>query len=283
MIDPQATADEAPKILVADDDPAIVGFLADRCARIGFEVQTAANGLQALLMVRQNPPDALIVDINMPEVDGLSVCSRLLSPDRKNIEVVVVTGRSSQEALDRCDSFGAFHIRKGPDLWPNVHAALAELFPKFMSRAEVMAVRPTRRNVRDRPRVLVVDSDFDVATMLGSRLRKCGVDILHAPDAVKGYHLACRERPSVIISEYSTPDGDARYLLWRLRTTPATEGIPVLVTTSRHLDEPTEADLRREVLGRAGAAQLLRKPLNTDLLLAALQKYCAFEHDPVAE
>ncbi len=57
-----------PKILIADDDRGIARFLATRCAKMGFEVQTAANGLQALIMARQNHPDVLIVDINMPEL-----------------------------------------------------------------------------------------------------------------------------------------------------------------------------------------------------------------------
>jgi response regulator RpfG family c-di-GMP phosphodiesterase len=56
---------------------------------------------------------------------------------------------------------------------------------------------------------------------------------------------------------------DAHYLLWRLRTTPATAGIPVIVMTAAPLDEVTEANLRREVCGRPGAVRFLRKSFDT--------------------
>jgi len=49
------------------------------------------------------------------------------------------------------------------------------------------------------------------------------------------------------------PNGDANYLLWRLRSTPATAGIPVFVMTADRLDDATEAKLKRDVCGRPGA------------------------------
>ena len=61
---------KAPKVLIADDDPAIVKLLADRCAKMGFAVETAANGMQLLIKARRNHPDIMIIDVNMPELDG---------------------------------------------------------------------------------------------------------------------------------------------------------------------------------------------------------------------
>ena len=91
-----------------------------------------------------------------------------------------------------------------------------------------------------RPRVLVVDDDPDVELFLSSRLGKCGVDTLFASDAVKGYRIACKEKPSVIISDYFMPNGDAHYLLCRLRGTPATKNIPVFVISGLRLNELPE-------------------------------------------
>src|SRR5437763_238326 len=93
-----------PRVLIVDDDPAALKFLTDRCHRMGLEVQTAANGLQALIMARRTRPDALIVDVHMPELDGLSLSSRLLEPNQPAIDVIVVSGRADNEAFDRADS-----------------------------------------------------------------------------------------------------------------------------------------------------------------------------------
>src|SRR5471032_2419055 len=102
-------------MLIADDDPAIVRLLAERCTRVGFEVETAANGIQALIKANRTHPDILIIDVNMPEADGLAVCARLLDPSRKSLNVVVVTGSRETETVERCEGFGAFYVRKGPE------------------------------------------------------------------------------------------------------------------------------------------------------------------------
>ena len=68
------------KMLIADDDPAVVRLLADRFTKIGFSIETAGNGMQALFKAKRNNPDILVVDINMPQIDGLALCNRLLEP-----------------------------------------------------------------------------------------------------------------------------------------------------------------------------------------------------------
>src|SRR5690242_12118758 len=124
MTESAASEKKVPKVLIADDDPAVLAFLADRCEKMGFQVHTAQNGLQALIVAGRCNADVLIVDINMPEVDGLSVCTRLLDPNGRAVEVIVMTGGACEDAEERCESFGAFFARKGQDLWNRVQGAL---------------------------------------------------------------------------------------------------------------------------------------------------------------
>jgi CheY-like chemotaxis protein len=269
------------RMLIADDDPAVVQLLAERCARLGFEVDTATNGIQALIKANRNKPDVLIIDVNMPEVDGLSVCARLLDPARRPLNVIVVTGSRDPETVERCDSFGAFYVRKGPAFWSGLDSALVALFPDKASLMEDIESSSVDPAVRKRSLVLVVDADADTETVLSSRLNKCGVDTLYASDALQGYRIACREKPSVIISDTMTPNGDASYLLSRLRTTPATERIPFIVWSSRDIDEQTSQTLKREFNGRPGAIGIFRKSLDTSELFRILQKYCGFENNRV--
>jgi CheY-like chemotaxis protein len=104
-----------PKMLIADDDPAIVRLLAERCASVGFEVETASNGIQALLRANRTQPDILIIDVNMPKADGLSVCAQLRDPVKNPFDVVVVTGRRDPETIKWCKNLGAFYTYKGLD------------------------------------------------------------------------------------------------------------------------------------------------------------------------
>ncbi len=133
--------------------------------------------------------------------------------------------------------------------------------------------------MREYPRVLVVDDDPDVERFLGSRLSKCGVDILFASNAVHAIRIAGREKPSAILSDYLMPDGDAHFLLHRLRSKPETENIPVIVMSGRAIDDPTEQRLKREIGGHPGAAQVLKKSFDTSELFGALQKFCSFSKE----
>ncbi len=269
--------DKVPKMLIADDDPAIVRLLADRCVKMGFKVETAANGMQLLIKARRSQPDIMIVDVNMPEMDGLSVCSRLLDPGSKPVEVVVVTGSSDLETAERCESLGLFYGRKGPEFWKNIEAALTEIYPNMAGQIGEQEMQTTGAEVHEHPRVLVVDDDPAVHEFLASRLSKFGIDTLYASDAVHGFRIASKERPSVIITDNFMPNGDAQYLLHRLRSTSATENIPVFVISGKPLDEVTEQTLRREIGGRPGAVHIFKKSFDTEALFSALKKFCAFE------
>jgi CheY-like chemotaxis protein len=268
---------ETPRMLIADDDPSIVRLLADHCARMGFDVDTASNGIQALLKASRIKPDSLVIDVNMPEVDGLSVCAHLLDPDRAPVNVIGITGSRNSDTLERCEGFGAHYVRKGRNFWNDLEAALAEIHPRMAGRIRETGTYAPAPAVRRQPRVLLVDDDSDISEFLTSRLEKCGLDVRYAYDAQQGFRMACREEPAVILTDYFMPNGDAQYLLTKLRTTAATSNIPVIVLSGRQLSEVAMQSLRREICGNPGAAHILRKSQDTYALFEALRKFCGFE------
>jgi DNA-binding response OmpR family regulator len=271
------SSDETPRMLIADDDPSIVRLLADHCARMGFDVDTASNGILALLKASRFKPDILVIDVNMPEVDGLSVCAHLLDPDRAPVNVIVITGSKDSATLERCEGFGAHYARKGPNFWNDLEAALAEIHPRMAGRIRKTGTHAPAPAVRRHPRVLLVDDDNDISEFLTSRLEKCGLDVRYAYDAQQGFRMACREEPAVVVTDYFMPNGDAQYLLTKLRTTVATANIPVIVLSGRELSEVTMQSLRREICGHPGAAHILRKSQDTHALFEALRNFCGFE------
>ncbi len=273
--------EKRPKMLIADDDPAIVTLLAKRCSSVGFKVETATNGIQALIKANRNHPDIIVIDVNMPEADGLTVCARLLDPSKRPLDVVVVTGSRETETVDRCQGFGAFYVRKGPEFWSGLGAALTEIFPHMADRFGEFHRQRAGAEMRERPRALVIDDDIAIEQLLSSRLDKCGVELLFASDIALGYRMACRKAPSVIVSDYFLPNGGVPYLLSRLRTTPETWNIPVFVLTGRNLDQMTVQSLMREVCGKPGVARIFKKSFDTDELFGALQKLCGFEYNRV--
>ena len=85
----------AERILIADDDPDIVQFVRVNLELEGFEVVTAADGKQALDSVIEHPPDLVLLDIMMPEMDGLSALRRMRAhPAAANTSVILLTARA---------------------------------------------------------------------------------------------------------------------------------------------------------------------------------------------
>ena len=277
MTHPLEKTRTAPRLLIADDDPNVLKFLVDRCEKMGFDVHTASTGLKALIMARQSPPDVMIVDVNMPELDGLSLSAHLLDSRGRPIEVIVISGNLNEETPVRCESFGVHYVKKGPHLWNSVQFALSELFPEMKivddSRNSLFRVEAPRRT-----KVLLVDDNQDVWKLLSSRLWKCGVEPLVAFGGVGGFRSALRENPSLIISEYFMQDGDVSYLLWRLRSTPATDRVPVFVICKSSVDQLTVDLLKRDVCGKQGALRVFKKPLDIDELLLAIKEHCPLEY-----
>jgi len=88
----------ASKILVVDDQPINVQLLKRKLEREGMQVAAAYSGQEALDLVAQDKPDLILLDVMMPEMDGIQVCQRLqASEDTRSIPIIFVTARSSKE------------------------------------------------------------------------------------------------------------------------------------------------------------------------------------------
>ncbi len=88
----------APKILVVDDQPINVQLLRRKLEREGIQVQTAFSGQEALEQIGQDKPDLILLDVMMPDMDGIEVCQRLQAREEtRSIPVMFITARSSKE------------------------------------------------------------------------------------------------------------------------------------------------------------------------------------------
>jgi len=85
-------------VLVADDDGDIVALVKTVLERSGHEVMTAGDGLEALVLVRDRRPDLAVLDVAMPELDGLEVLRRLRADDATSELPVVLLSARAQEA-----------------------------------------------------------------------------------------------------------------------------------------------------------------------------------------
>jgi CheY-like chemotaxis protein len=95
------------KVLVVDDQPVNIQII-HQILNADYQIFMATSGAQAISLCQSNPPDLILLDVVMPELDGLATC-RLLKqqPQLAQIPVIFVTGLHSQEEENQCWQAGA--------------------------------------------------------------------------------------------------------------------------------------------------------------------------------
>lgn len=115
MSSPSPGAQPAKRALIVDDDPMIVKLQSMILAKAGYEVDTAANGQEGLDRAVASAPDVVLLDVMMPDLDGLEVTRRLRSdPRTAAIPVVLVSARTGSEDVAAGRAAGATDYVKKP-------------------------------------------------------------------------------------------------------------------------------------------------------------------------
>jgi DNA-binding response OmpR family regulator len=90
---------EKPLILIVEDDPTVSGLLDTLMRMEGFDTQTAKDGLEGLLKAEFRRPALVLLDVMMPNVDGVRVLDEMRArPDLADVPVMFVTGRADAHA-----------------------------------------------------------------------------------------------------------------------------------------------------------------------------------------
>ncbi len=96
------------RILIVDDTPKNIQVLGTILKQEGYQINVARNGMQALEMVDKLPPDLILLDVMMPEMDGFETCKRLKSSSfSENIPIIFLTARTETEDIVRGFELGA--------------------------------------------------------------------------------------------------------------------------------------------------------------------------------
>lgn len=82
-------------ILLVDDEPDLVMILKQNLQAEGYNIEVAYNGVEAIAKVKANIPDAIVLDVMMPEKDGYAVCSELKNDEKyEDIPIIMLTAVS---------------------------------------------------------------------------------------------------------------------------------------------------------------------------------------------
>lgn len=101
------------KVLLVDDEEEFTKVLAERMETRGLDVDTVASGAEALKQARDKPYDAVILDMAMPEMDGIETLKRLLD-ENPDLQVIFLTGKATLQKGIEAVKLGALDFLEKP-------------------------------------------------------------------------------------------------------------------------------------------------------------------------
>ncbi len=231
---PVAAAAGRGGILVIEDDPSAARLLSTYLENAGYSVTVATDGETGLSAARRLLPDAILLDLVLPGIDGWEVLRRLkLDDSLRDIPVVITT------MLDEHDvglALGAVDYLVKPI---DKDTLLTRL-----SRHGLLAGLPEGPVA-----VLVVDDDPATLKIVKASLAPRDVRVVTTTSGARGLRLAQEQRFNLIICDLLMPEIDGFTVIAGLADNPATRRIPVLVITAHELTEADKTRLNGKILG----------------------------------
>ncbi len=254
------------KILVVDDELMVCDLLRTVLARRGYEVITTTDPREAAGLYQQHRPDVTLLDLAMPEVDGIGVLKDIHALDPQ-AAVMMLTGRGSEEMETRARQLGVTDfLRKGFSL---------EVLVKTMDRVlQQSALAPSTLSTgaqaakgspasQGGPVILVVDDEEMIRSLLGQFLTLRGYQIRLAQDGSEALAMVAQEPPQMVILDMYMPGMNGVEVLRELRARQYAGGV-VALTASQ------DEKLLQQTLN-LGSVDVLGKPVDLERLDLVLQ------------
>ena len=234
-----------PSILVVDDDLDTCLNLADILTDLGYEVDTAQAGRDALELGRRKHYDVGLLDLKMPDMDGLSLYRELKKSNAGTVAIIVTAYASATTTADAWAT-GVWKVVPKPIDLPKLLGLVTQALGQ--------------------PLVLVVDDDPDLCASLWDLLRERGYRVCLASSGDEAAERLQKTDFEFVLIDMKLPDGNGQHLFHRVRqTNPSARTI--LITGYRSEME----QLVQQVLAE-GADAACYKPFDVAQLLATLER-----------
>ncbi len=205
--------DAGARVLLVEDDPQSAELLSTQLASGGYHVEVAGTGEAGLTAAGAHPPDAIVLDVALPGIDGFEVIRRLKADPRlAGIPVFFATIIDERPA----------GLALGAD----------DYFVKPVDQAALLGALARKIAHRPVPRVLVVDHDDEVRQAIEDGLRAGGADVVACADGRDGLALSRESRFDLIVCDMQSPEVDGFSMLAAIEQDPATRHTPVLGLTA---------------------------------------------------
>ncbi len=249
-------------VLVIEDDQLNMKLMRGLLGLGGYRMLEAEEAETGLQMAAEHRPDLILMDVNLPGLDGLSATRRLKAdPSLAAIPVIALTGLAMEGDREKALEAGCKdHITK-PINTRSFLDSLGALLTPAPDRADAEAP-PKNAAPRQYSRILVVDDDPMNVKLVEGILKKEGYESLKAFGGEEALAMVSHHRPDLILLDVMMPGIDGYQVTRQLKGDPATAAIPIIMITALNGTEDKVRGLE------CGADEFLTKPVNAAELLA---------------
>ena len=237
-------AAHAARILIVDDEPDTCANLSDILTDLGYEVDTAHDGIAALELVQKNAYDIALLDLRMPGMDGLELYRRIREISAGTV-AIVVTAYATSDTAKSVLTAGAWRI-----------------VPKPVDIGRLLSLVA---QALDTPLVMIVDDDRDLCENLWDVLRERGYRVHVAHDVPEAEQTLRQRKFHVVLIDMKLPAGDGHQVLRAVQQTDK-EAHTILITG---FAGAMESKVQQAL--EAGANAVCYKPFDVEKLLSTVQ------------
>jgi signal transduction histidine kinase/DNA-binding response OmpR family regulator len=238
------------EILAIDDDADFLAIIRETLTKQGFAVRTARTAAEGLAAAKERPPKLILLDIRLPDRDGLDVLHSL-KEEAATRDVPILVVSVVDERLEGLRLGAIEYLVKPVD-----RGRLVEAATRALGRSPGASGR-----FEPSPRVLVVDDEEEVQQLLSRALRVNGFRVETASTGTEAIEKASLEPPDLLLLDLWLPDMSGWEVRSRLKKTAGCESVPVVVLTAHSGPEEVKEG------ERLGVEAFLAKPVDMARIL----------------
>lgn len=236
--------DEKHRVLVINDSPVVFKMYSEALEKMGYDILKGANNEDAIDLARKHRPNIIIIDLSMPEINDVSIVKVLREdPETKEMPIIIFSQHSSE----------GLRLNEGMSVTIAKRPLDQETFANYVNEAMFRSLR----RADGKEKILIVDDEQSIASLLSSMLLEFGYRTIIACTGEDALRKAEIEQPQLILLDINLPGMDGFQILERLKNNISTSHIPIILLSGIK-------DAKEKARGlNLGASDYITKPYSS--------------------
>ncbi len=254
---------EKKRLLLVDDSKTSRKLILPALEQEGYEVIEATNGEEALKIIRSQKIDLIISDVEMPLIDGITLCRIIRQQDNLTIPVLLLSSQQTDQAI-----ISGFNAGADDYIIKSDHSTTRKVvMPELLSRIE--RLMHSRQSLGRPEHILVVEDSATMLHQMKNSLQIQGFQVDVATDGLSGWEKLTTQTYDLVITDYDMPYVNGLELCARIRQSSQFCHLPIIIETSKN------SRVDQVKIRSMGIQAFITKPFSPDRMIAEVERVLA--------